>query len=81
MSTPPTKLIYMANQIGKYFASQRRGDAVAGIAEHLTLYWEPRMRRQICAYLAEDGSALDPPVREAVERIAAAMPAAGTEAR
>ena len=31
----PEKLVYMANQIGKFFASQGPDEAVAGIADHL----------------------------------------------
>jgi formate dehydrogenase subunit delta len=31
----PDRLIYMANQIGKYFESQHRQDPVEGIANHL----------------------------------------------
>ena len=32
----PDKLVYMANQIGKFFAAQGEEQAVAGIADHLT---------------------------------------------
>jgi FdhD protein len=35
----PDKLVYMANQIGKFFASQGEDQAVAGIANHLRKYW------------------------------------------
>jgi hypothetical protein len=43
----PDKLVYMANQIGKFFASQGEDQAVAGIANHLRKYWDPRMRSTI----------------------------------
>jgi formate dehydrogenase subunit delta len=65
----PDRLIYMANQIGKYFESQRRQDAVAGIADHLRKFWEPRMRQAILAYVDAGGEGLDPPVREAVRAL------------
>ena len=35
---PSAKLVMMANQIGKFFASQREEIRVPGIAEHITLY-------------------------------------------
>jgi formate dehydrogenase subunit delta len=63
------KLVYMANQIGKFFASQGADKAVAGIAEHLTKFWDPRMRAAIVAHLDAGGFGLDPPVREAVEKL------------
>ena len=47
----PEKLIYMANQIGKFFVSQGPGKAPAAIAEHMTKFWEPRMRAAIIAHL------------------------------
>ena len=40
----PDKLVYMANQIGKFFASQGPDQAAAGIAEHIEKFWDPRMR-------------------------------------
>jgi formate dehydrogenase subunit delta len=64
----PDKLVYMANQIGKFFASQ--GDeAVAGIADHLQKYWDPRMRSTIVDHLDRGGHGLDPLARHAVERL------------
>ena len=63
------KLVYMANQIGKFFASQGHDKAVAGIAEHLTKFWDPRMRAAIIAQLDAGGVGLDPPVREAVDKL------------
>ncbi len=73
----PDKLVYMANQIGKFFASQGPGQAVAGTADHIKKFWEPRMRDAIFAHLAAGGDGLDPLVREAVERLAAAKPQQG----
>jgi len=67
----PDKLVYMANQIGKFFASQGHDKAVAGVADHLARFWDPRMRAAIIAHLDADGSGLDPPVREAVDKLRA----------
>jgi len=64
---PPDKLVYMANQISKFFAHRREDEAVAAIADHLVKFWDPRMRQAILAHLAEGGAGLDPLVRKAIE--------------
>jgi len=66
----PDKLVYMANQIGKFFASQGDDQAVAGIATHLEKFWDPRMRRAIIAHVDAGGAGLDPLVQRAVEGLA-----------
>jgi formate dehydrogenase subunit delta len=63
------KLVMMANQIGKFFASQGEEAAVPGIAEHIKKFWEPRMRNAMLAYLDSGGSGVDPLVKEAFERL------------
>ena len=41
-------LVRMANDIGHFFAAEpKRADAIAGIANHIRRFWDPRMRRQI----------------------------------
>lgn len=67
----PDKLVYMANQIGKFFVSQGEEKAVPLIADHLTKFWDPRMRREIVAHLGAGGAGLDLSVRKAVERLPA----------
>ena len=67
----PERLAYMANQIGKFFASRPHEAAVAATEEHLRKFWDPRMRNQIVADLKSGAAALDPTVREAVERLGA----------
>jgi formate dehydrogenase subunit delta len=66
----PDKLIYMANQIGKFWASQDREKAPEAIAQHLKKFWDPRMRERILALAAGGGDGLDPVVRTAVQRLA-----------
>jgi formate dehydrogenase subunit delta len=61
------RLVYMANQIGRFFAHQKDEPAVAAINDHIRKFWDPRMRKQILEEL--DGGALDPRVRLAVERL------------
>jgi formate dehydrogenase subunit delta len=69
--SPQDRLIYMANQIGKFFASQGHDAAVAGVATHISKFWDPRMRAQIFAHLREHGGeGLDPNVKEAIELLA-----------
>jgi formate dehydrogenase subunit delta len=65
----PDKLVYMANQIGKFFASQGSDNAVKGTADHIRKFWEPRMRVAILAHVEAGGDGLDPLVRQAVERL------------
>jgi formate dehydrogenase subunit delta len=77
----PDKLIYMANQIGKFFASQGPQQAVAGTADHIRKFWDPRMRAAIIAHLETGGAGLDPVVREAIEQLATAQKAGADKAR
>jgi formate dehydrogenase subunit delta len=65
----PDRLIYMANQIGKFFGSQGHDKAVPGIAAHIRKFWDPRMRKGILAHLDAGGAGLDPDVRDAVEAL------------
>ncbi|TIP61816.1 MAG: formate dehydrogenase, partial [Mesorhizobium sp.] len=41
------KLVRMANQIATFFHSKPREEGIAGLAEHINKFWEPRMRRQL----------------------------------
>jgi formate dehydrogenase subunit delta len=63
------KLAYMANQIGRFFQSQKPETAVAAIEDHLLKFWDPRMRKAILSQLAEGSIELDPLVRQAVEHL------------
>jgi formate dehydrogenase subunit delta len=67
----PDRLIYMANQIGKFFQSQGHDNAVPGIADHIKKFWEPRMLSAIFAHLNAGGAGLDPNVREAIAALKA----------
>jgi formate dehydrogenase subunit delta len=63
------RLVYMANQIGKFFVTQGTEEAVAGTADHLHKFWDPRMRKQILDHVAQGGEGLDPLVKQAVEQL------------
>jgi formate dehydrogenase subunit delta len=62
-------LIDMANRIGEFFESMPDHDeALAGIADHIHKFWEPRMRRTILAMLDDPSASapLLPIVKEAL---------------
>ena len=59
------KLIRMANQIGTFFKSKPHEEGVAGVAEHINKFWEPRMRRQFFQVVDTGGDGLLPIVMEA----------------
>jgi formate dehydrogenase subunit delta len=63
------KLVYMANQIGKFFASQGPQIAVTGTAEHIKKFWDPRMRAEIFAHVEAGGAGLDAAVRQAIQSL------------
>jgi formate dehydrogenase subunit delta len=65
----PDRLVYMANQIGKFFEYQKKDEIVPGIANHIRKFWDPRMRAAIFAYIEAGGEGLDPQVREAIVRL------------
>ena len=67
-------MVHKANQIALFFASYPREEAIAGVADHLQKFWEPRMRRQIIDYVSSGGAGLHELVLEAVSRLK--MPAA-----
>jgi formate dehydrogenase subunit delta len=69
MSSSPDRLVYMANQIGKFFDSQGHDKTVAGVSEHIRKFWDPRMRKQIFAHLDAGGAGLDADVRAALETL------------
>jgi formate dehydrogenase subunit delta len=56
----PDKLIHMANQIATFFATKPEAEALAGIAEHINAYWEPRMRLQLFTLLDAGGAGFQP---------------------
>jgi len=60
------KLIMMANQIARNLAVQGE-DKVAGLtADHISRFWDPRMRSVIITHVAEGGDDLSPAARAAV---------------
>jgi formate dehydrogenase subunit delta len=64
-----SKLVYMANQIGKFFETQGPDRAVAGTAEHIKKFWDPRMLSSMYAYLEAGGGGLAANVRQAFDHL------------
>lgn len=61
------KLVMMADQIARNFAAQGDEAAAERTAEHIRLYWDPRMK---AAILACDRAILSPVAAKALERLA-----------
>jgi formate dehydrogenase subunit delta len=57
-TSPHERLIHMANQIARFWVSQKHEAAVTGMSEHIAKYWDPRMRANIRAHLAGGGAGL-----------------------
>jgi formate dehydrogenase subunit delta len=51
-------LVYMANQIARNFGTLDRDAAAEATAEHILLFWDPRMKSRIIAHVA-DGAGAD----------------------
>lgn len=62
-------MLHKANSIATFFASYPHDEAVAGVKDHLEKFWEPRMRRQLLAHVADGGSGLHALVLEAAQRL------------
>ena len=65
----PDKLATMANQIAKFMSSKPHEEAVQGLADHISNFWEPRMRARLFAMIESGHEGLHPLVVEAKDRI------------
>jgi len=61
-------LVRMANDISNFFRIQPEGDAVAGTADHIRRFWDPRMRAKMAEHLAHGGAGLNAIALKAAER-------------
>jgi hypothetical protein len=62
-------MIRMLNQIGEFFKSYTEKEATEGIAEHINKFWDPRMRKDLFAYIDQGGQGIAPLVMTAVPAI------------
>ena len=78
----PEHLADMVNDIAHFFAAEPdREAAINGVSGHLKKFWDPRMRRQIVAYLRDQGGGeLGELARAGVARLAE-LDAAAEQAR
>lgn len=67
------RLIYMVNQIARNLEALGEAAAVRGTAEHIALFWEPRMKAEIRAYTGPD---LSPIAAQAVASLSITAPPA-----
>ncbi|HXJ02812.1 MAG TPA: formate dehydrogenase subunit delta [Micropepsaceae bacterium] len=71
-------LVRMANQIADFFKVQSEPDAVAGAANHIRMFWDPRMRAKMAEHLAHGGAGLNPIALKAVQQVCKPAPAAAS---
>ncbi|QCO57483.1 formate dehydrogenase (plasmid) [Pseudorhodobacter turbinis] len=65
----PEKMVYMTNQIAKFFRTQPEASRIENIAAHLSDFWEPRMLEKLYVHVDGGGAGLDALVVEAAKRI------------
>jgi formate dehydrogenase subunit delta len=58
-------MVRMANQISDFFKSYSEQEAIDGIADHITKFWEPRMRRDFFAHMDAGGEGMSDLVKRA----------------
>jgi formate dehydrogenase subunit delta len=62
-------MVHNANQIALYFAAFPREEAIQGVLDHITKFWERRMKDQLLDYVAKGNTGLHELVLEAVKRM------------
>jgi formate dehydrogenase subunit delta len=67
--TTREKLMIMANQIATFFHSKPREQGIAGVADHINKFWEPRMRRQFFEMIDAGQPGFDEFVLEAAPKV------------
>lgn len=60
-------LVHMANQIARNFATMGDVDAAAATADHIAMFWDPRMK----AAILSDGNGLSPIACAAIDLLRA----------
>ena len=65
-------LVTMANDIARFFDAEMGADkAHAGVATHISRFWDPRMRQAITAFVKGGGEGLLPSAEAAVKSLPA----------
>jgi formate dehydrogenase subunit delta len=69
MNVPPEAR--MGNDIARQFTHLPAAEAAEVVAAHIERFWDPRMRRNLEALVAEGDDTLDPLLVDAAGRLAA----------
>lgn len=69
-------MLRMANQIASFFNGSGPEAAVKDAADHISKFWDPRMRTMLLAHLDTGGEGLDPTIVKAAGLIKKPKPAA-----
>ena len=51
------RLVHMADQVADFFSSYGDAEAIKSTGDHLKSFWDPRMRREMAAHLADKAGA------------------------
>ncbi|MCR9175122.1 MAG: formate dehydrogenase subunit delta [Alphaproteobacteria bacterium] len=62
-------IVRMANQIAEFFSAYPEDEALAGASQHIVDFWDPRMRAELEAHLAQGGAGLSPLALAVAKRI------------
>lgn len=73
MSGTRQSVIRMANDIARNFAAQGEAAAIEATAEHIALFWDPRMKAAAVAALPEPASGLSAIAHAALSRISTSV--------
>ncbi len=80
MHSTSDTLVRMANDIANFFRAQGEERAISGIANHVRLFWEPRMKKQIFEHIDHGGEGLKPLTLKALQKLKADMRGKSTAA-
>ena len=58
-------IVRMANKIATYFSSYPHDEALHGVVDHITHFWDPRMRAHLRDLIKTGGHGLSPLAIEA----------------
>jgi formate dehydrogenase subunit delta len=68
----PQKLVKMANQMGDFFKSYPEDTGVEGIRDHISKFWNKKMREELLAFIdSTPDTGLTPLVAKAVSKLRA----------
>ena len=71
------KLARMANDIANNFAVLGDDEAIASTANHIRMFWDPRMRKQAFTMIDSEDDTFNEIARQALEQLATSPAANG----